>query len=173
MLGSYFLAEIHESCCNKLYRKSLIGDSRFDVNLSVAEDSSFVYGLLKKCASVKLLKDVTYCYYIREDSCMHTAIEDKHFLVLRLRDKQYEEAKVDIKLFKKFIFRYAKDIFFLLHGILHDETGKFAHRIPVLRRRILKEKKFIFLSSYLSLRFKIGAFILWLCPNLFYKIYSK
>ena len=173
MLASYFLAEIHESCCNKLYRKSVIGDSRFDVNLAVAEDSSFVYGILKKTRNIKLLSVVTYHYYIREDSCMHTVIEDKHFLVLQLRDRQYEEAKADIKLFEKFIFRYAKDIFFLLHGILHDESRKFAYRIFNLRIRILQEKKFIFLSSYLNLRFKIGVFILWLCPKLFYKIYSK
>ena len=173
MLSGYFLGEIYESSCNKLYRRSVIGDLRFDEGLAVAEDSSFVYNVLKNTKSIKLLDDTTYFYYIRENSCIHSVISDKHFKVMDLRDKQYKEIENNVWLFKKFIFKYAKDIFYLIHEILHDDSKKYLYRIPDLRKKIVKEKWFVFSSPNLSTRFKIGVLLLWLCPKVFYKLYSK
>lgn len=173
MLSRYFLAQIQESSCNKLYKKSVIGNIRFNEALSVAEDSQFVYTILKKSDNIKIIKDITYHYYIRKNSCMQSGISEKHFGIMTLRDEQYKETETDEKLYRKFIYRYAKDIFYLIHEILIDKNKKFNDRIPALRKKLLKEKKYIFLSEDLNIHFKIGVFILWLFPTLFYKLYSK
>lgn len=173
MLSRYFLAQIQESSWNKLYKKSVIGNIRFNEALSVAEDSQFVYTILKKSDNIKIIKDITYHYYIRKNSCMQSGISEKHFGIMTLRDEQYKETETDEKLYRKFIYRYAKDIFYLIHEILIDKNKKFNDRIPALRKKLLKEKKYIFLSEDLNIHFKIGVFILWLFPTLFYKLYSK
>ena len=173
MIASYFLAQIQESSCNKLYKKTVISSVRFDEDVAVAEDSEFVYNVLKHARKIKLLKDITYHYYIRENSCMHAVITEKHFAVMALRDKQYREVVHNKRLFQAFVYRYAKDIFFLIYGILHDENNKFKNRIPALRKKVLIEKKYIFKSRELKLKFKIGVLLLWLCPELFYKMYSR
>lgn len=173
MLSYYFLAKIQESSWNKLYKRTAIGDIRFNEGLCVGEDSTFVYNVLKRTKSVKLIKDITYYYYIREGSCMHEVIGDKHFSIMQLRDKQFVDANKTKELFEGFIFRYAKDIFYLIHGILEVEKSKYENRLPELRKRILKEKRFILTSKHLNSRFKIGVLILWFAPRLFYKLYSK
>lgn len=173
MISSYFFAQIQESGCNKLYKKTVIGDLRFNESLAVAEDSEFVYGVLHRAKNIRMLKEITYHYYMREDSCMHTVIGDKHFGILALRDRQFKEIKENKKLYKAFVFRYAKDIFFLIHGILHDSSKKFTEQLPMLRERVLREKMRIFSSSQLNSRFKLGVLLLWLCPKQFYKIYSR
>lgn len=173
MLCCYFRSVIQESCWNKLYKKSFIGDLRFDENLSVAEDSDFVYRLLKKAGKVKLIKDVTYKYYIRHDSCMQAGIKEKHFGIMSLRERQMADVRTDSVVFKSFIYRYSKDVFYIMHGILTDSENEFKDRLPTLRKKLLGNKKNILFSKYLNLHFKIGFIILWLFPVLFYKIYSK
>ncbi len=173
IIGAYFLNIIQESCCNKLFKKSAIGDTRFDNSLAVAEDSKFTYTILKNAARVKLIDDVTYYYFSREDSCMHQNLTEKHFDPLKLRDMQLSEIGNDKELYKKFIHIDSKFCFYLIREILLDDSKKYVDRLPTLRCRVLKHKFKIFVSEYLGLRFKIGVFLLWLCPPLFYKIYSK
>lgn len=173
MLSRYFLTQIQEFSCNKLYKRSLIGNMRFNEAFAIAEDSEFVYSLLKKSRSIKLMQEVTYHYYIRRDSCMHKKISEKNFDVLELRDKQYKDVKGNKKLFEKFIYRYSNDILYLIHRILNDQDKQFFDKIPDLRKRVLKEKKYIFLARDVKLRFKAGLLILWILPNLFYKLYGK
>lgn len=50
------------SSVNKLYSRSLIGDTRFDVNIKMSEDQKFIYGLLQKVDYV--IYDPTICYNI-------------------------------------------------------------------------------------------------------------
>ncbi len=173
IIGAYFLNRIQESCCNKLFKKSAIGDIRFDSSLAVAEDSKFTYTVLKNADKVKLIDDITYYYFSREDSCMHQNLNDKHFDPLKLRDMQLSEIGDDEELYKKFIYIDSKLCFYLIREILLDNSKKYADRLPGLRNRVLKYKFKIFVSEYFGLRFKIGAFLLWIYPTLFYKIYGK
>lgn len=173
ILGSYFLNQTQESSCNKLYKKSAIGDTRFDEDLAVAEDSKFLYTVLKKASKLKHIPYITYHYFCREDSCTHEVLQEKHFAPLSVRNMQFSEICNDKDLFEKFLFSDSKLSFHLIKEILLDRSGKFKDRLPIIRNRVLRNKFHIFLSKYLGLRFKIGVMLLWLCPKLFYKIYSK
>jgi hypothetical protein len=42
-----------------------------------------------------------------------------------------------------------------------------------LRSKILKKKKKVFLSSEIPFKNKVGVFLLWICPYLFYKMICK
>lgn len=173
IIGAYFLNIIQESCCNKLFKKSVIGDIRFDNSLAVSEDSKFTYTVLKNTKKVKLISTITYHYFIREDSCMHQSLAEKHFDPLKLRDMQLKEIGNDKELCKKFIYIYSKLCFYLIKEILLDRNKGFVDRLTMLRRRVLKNKFKIFVSKHFNVRFKIGVLILWLCPPIFYKIYGK
>lgn len=173
IIGAYFLHQIHESCCNKLYKRALIGDTRFDTALEVAEDSKFVYNLLKKAQRVKTVADTTYHYFVRENSCTRQQLAEKHFDPLKLRDMQFGEIGDNKSLRDKLIYSDSKLTFFVIRQILQDESGKFRDRLPALRARVMKYKQNVFFSKHIGARFKIGAVLLWLFPKLFYKIYSK
>ncbi len=173
ILGGYFLGEIKESSCNKLYHKALIGDLRFDTNLRVAEDSIFVHTYIKKAKRVKLMTDITYHYYIHGDSCMHSKIKEAHFYPMVLRDELLKECKGNKTLYKKWVSFEAHLCFYLIRLILINGDNPFVDRIQELRQRVVTKKQYILFSSYYTARFKSGVVLLWLCPKLFYKIYSK
>ncbi len=173
ILGSYFLGEIKESSCNKLYRRETIGELRFDTNLKVAEDSVFVHSLIKKSNRIKLMDNITYHYRMHEESCMNSKVKDVHFYPLKLRDDYLKECEGNKALYKKWVSFDVHLCFFLIRLILTNDGADFAHRIPELRKRALKNKRYVFFSRYYNRRFKIGMLLLWLCPPLFYKIYSR
>lgn len=173
VLSYYFTAQDQNYCVNKLYKKSVIDGIRFNEKFAVAEDSEFVYNVFKRTDRIKLTEYITYHYFIRSDSCMHCDVSEKNFAVLELRERQYKEVENNKQLFKKFMYRYSNDILYLIHRILGDKSGKFKDRIPELRKKLLKEKKYIFTVSDISLRFKAGVLLIWLFPSLFYRLYGK
>ncbi len=173
ILGSYFLHDIRESCWNKLYRRETIGDLRFDVNLSVAEDAVFVYSFIKKSRKIKIINRITYHYYINAESCMHSKLKEVHFYPLVLRDEYLREWKDNKNLYKKCVSFEIHTCFVLLRQILFSKSEEFYHKIKDLRKRVVTKKRFVLFSPYYSLRIKIGVLLLWLCPKLFCKIYSK
>lgn len=173
MIDDFFLARIWESSWNKLYSRAFIGGTRFNENHAVAEDSEFIFELIKRAHAVKLITDATYHYNIREDSCMQSGISEKQFDVLAVREKQYKEISSDAELIADFAPLYAKNLFFLIHEALLDKDGRFKDRIPSLREKAIELRKYVFRSKALKLRFKLGMLLLWLFPGLFYKLYSR
>ena len=172
ILGGYFLAEIKESCWNKLYRRDCIGDIRFDTTLSVAEDSVFVHDVIKRAKKVKLLSIVTLHYRIHGNSCMHSEVKEIHFLPMKLRDQYLVECEGNKELYKKWVSFEAHLCFYLIRMIVADEQKKFYDRIAELRKKVVTKKRYILFSPYYSSRFKLGVLLLWISPNLFYKLYK-
>ena len=173
IVQSYFFNHIQESSCNKLFRRTAIGDVRFDETLAVAEDSKFVYAVLKQTKCVRLIADITYYYYIRSDSCVHDALADKHFAVLTLRDAQYEEIQRDASMRRAFACKYVQDVFHLIHCVLQDASGTHTHRLPSLRKRVLRLKGVLLTQKTVSTKLKIGVLLLWLAPSVFYRTYRR
>ncbi len=173
ILGCYFVYDIREGCCNKLYRKEVIGDLRFDTSVKVAEDSIFVHDFITKAKRVRIINNITYNYYIHNESCMHSKLKEEHFYPLVLRDKYVTECGNNKELYKKWVSYEAHATFVLLRQILTSGSDEFFDRLKGLRKRVVTKKRHILFAPYYSKRFKIGVLILWLAPKLFYKIYSK
>ncbi len=72
--------------CNKMFRKSLIGDLRFREDIAIYEDLLFVEEYLLKANSVKLCARSLYNYFYREDSAMHKKMSPKRLDALTSLD---------------------------------------------------------------------------------------
>lgn len=167
-LGNYFLEIITQSVCNKLYKADVIKDLRFDCNLAVGEDSAIIYELCKT-SSFKLISNITYHYFTRDDSAMHSKASAKHFAPLALFDMQLTECGQNRDLAKKCTRRNIFYIFYLLRLCLH--SGELCENIPNLRKRILNSKWQILFLRYYPIRYKVGTAVLWIFPKLFYKYF--
>ena len=62
----------------KLFRRKIIGDTRFNESLSYAEDKLFVFAVMSKCSSIKTVAGDVYAYYMRPGSLGSDTSSDKH-----------------------------------------------------------------------------------------------
>ena len=68
LLGNLF----SPSVCNKLFKKSVIGDIRFDTNLKINEDLLFDYYTFKKAKRTVYINLCMYSYHIEDTSSCKT-----------------------------------------------------------------------------------------------------
>lgn len=57
---------------NKLYRKEIFGDIRFDEKVQVNEDCLYTYEVMKRCQKACLLCVPLYHWFFRQDSACHS-----------------------------------------------------------------------------------------------------
>lgn len=76
------------SVWGKLYRRGIIGDTRFDVGRRVHEDSFFLFELLLKCPTVSVGCEYVYRYFITPGSASRAAFSDKFFDILYFADRK-------------------------------------------------------------------------------------
>ena len=67
----------------KLFKRKVIGKTRFAEDLTYAEDKLFVFEILTKCSSVMTLSSAVYGYYIRPGSLGSDITSDTHILKLK------------------------------------------------------------------------------------------
>lgn len=72
-----------DSCWAKLFKRDFIGDLRFDVSLSYAEDKLFVFELLSRAGSVMAFSSPVYSYYIAAGTLGSDRASDRHLSQLR------------------------------------------------------------------------------------------
>lgn len=75
--------ELLDSPWAKLFRLKAIGKTRFDKDLNYAEDKLFVFELLAKCASIRIVPQTVYGYYIHAGSLGSDISSDRHIEKLR------------------------------------------------------------------------------------------
>lgn len=75
--------EMLDSPWAKLFKRKVIGDTRFHEDLNYAEDKLFVFEILSKCSSVLTVSAATYGYYHRSGSLGSDISSDRHLLKLR------------------------------------------------------------------------------------------
>ena len=81
------------SSWNKLYRRSWVGQTRFDARYTIAEDWTFVSQLAKKGGRVAQINVPLYFYYQRPDSMLRTGGFYGRYLAVQLQQKLYSEFK--------------------------------------------------------------------------------
>lgn len=65
------------ACWNKIFRRSLIGDDRFQEGLSIGEDMLFVIRYLNHCKKVHYISDACYVYVLNQDSALQQTYKKK------------------------------------------------------------------------------------------------
>lgn len=78
------------SSCAKLIRKSCIGETRFNPEIKINEDSYFVFQLLCKEPVFIGTEDKVYLYRKNPESASRAFFSEKFFDILRVADLKYE-----------------------------------------------------------------------------------
>ena len=77
----------------KVYRRDLIGETRFEPGVRVAEDLQFLFRLLRKEPKALTLDTDAYNYVVRESSVANTGYAEKGWDAVRVLEECREEAE--------------------------------------------------------------------------------
>ncbi len=80
-----------ETCWGRLYRRSSVGEIRFDKTMRIAEDGKFLWTVLNNVSKVKVIPDCVYSYCINDGSVVHSGFNEKYFDEIK-----FSEELVDI-----------------------------------------------------------------------------
>lgn len=76
---NYLKGIIEPNCTDKLFKKSILNDLKFDENLSHSEDKKFVFEYLLKCNNSIIIPFAKYHYIIHNGSAMRTGFDKTRF----------------------------------------------------------------------------------------------
>lgn len=126
---------------NKLFKRSLIGDIRFDTSLKHNEDKLFLFEIYKQCHSYSHITYEGYRYYNREGSASNSLLSYSFFdvaLVAEIIEQEISDGD-----YQRTTQHYARQssILALLNlyrtMTLSDNLGDFKIEYDALRRKIL------------------------------------
>jgi len=76
--------------CNKLYKRSAIGDVLFDKDMSYGEDTYFIVRILGNVHTAKIVDSYLYYYFHRKESVVSEPVNARSFEYLENTKKVYE-----------------------------------------------------------------------------------
>lgn len=173
-LKNYYIPELHEMsvvACNKLYKKTVIGDIRYPVGL-LHEDEATTCKFIFSANKVAVCKAHLYYYFQRQDSIMR-----KEFSVKRLDALKAIRIRMDFYKDKKLEELFQKDCYFFLNQALIGYYKLYKQKnmdIKIKRYLIEEYRKIYKLSDKLcwSKKDKILLSISYLFPSFFGKLVS-
>ena len=78
--------KLNNSACNKLYKKSIIGELRFPVGLIHGEDLIFNLQYISRCRKAVKVRMPLYYYRERNDSITHSHLSESRFDEIKSKD---------------------------------------------------------------------------------------
>ena len=117
--------KIRSSTCDKLYRRELFEDIKYNVKISTGEDFVLNYLLIKKSNVIIITDKIGYIYYERNDSCSKGRIKKKHFDIFEIMSEMAENEKNE-ELYRYWTLRKAMFAMnFLRRMIPENDFSKF------------------------------------------------
>ncbi len=165
--------------CNKLIKKTVIGNLRFNTDYKIAEDMLLFFECAKNGKTLIFVNKPLYYYYQREDSAMHKPFYKGAFDTLEVLEK-FEADCDNEKLTKAWMSYYLPNLISVSQKIIN--TGLFIEKASEIRSKIVKRKKDIFSFKPLeinsrvrsiNIKNKLYVLFIWLCPMLVYKLYPS
>lgn len=147
----------------RLYRRSVLGDLRFNNNLGMSEDTLFMIDLMNKANTIGISSHVWYNYYINDYSISRRKVNDKvikdHMSFIKeIYKRMIIEENKEIK--NAYIFRIFKSLINLvdlikssnknnlLNDILNDEIFKYLNDLDISDYINISDKEIEFLNNY-------------------------
>ena len=158
---------IRPETANKIYKKSLFDNVRFNPDIHYAEDLLINYELLKNAKTAVGISDCLY-HYVQESgnsstTALITPYRAQSYRVL----KQIVDEQSGTPLFEIAVCRYVKGIFALLTRLCKcKDKALFDKYFPIYRSEIKRYKHLIKGADY-SKKHKLAAFLLVHFPHLF------
>lgn len=81
------------SSCAKVFRRELVGETRFPEGIRVAEDQKFMFDLLRKKPKTLILDMDAYNYFMRDTSVTHSGYAEKGWDAIRVLDSCEEQTE--------------------------------------------------------------------------------
>jgi len=153
------------SIWNKIYRRSLIDNHRFNEDLRFAEDFHFNACIMLECSILSTIDVSFYHYYMRNSSLTHDAISDEHLKGFFIYGFVKEHISGDDALKTVSEKEVSEGLRLLDSSIGHSEISK--QNIKMLIKAIKVGRKHIFTNRFMGRFDKIRAFSVCLFPDLY------
>lgn len=162
-LSSFLIDKISPAIWDKIYKKSLLDDIRFDESLLIGEDILFCLNVFYKCKKVTFVDEYLYHYLQNDTSLMHT-ISPKLLHFKNIVDK-IDEEKVEYlvnNLKEEFDYFKLEMITRGIHSIssLQNKINKKQVEEYLKEYCVKEDLNKIIKSKYYSKNIKIEIFIL-------------
>lgn len=156
---------------NKVLRKSIIGKTRFDSNLTNSEDRLFLYEIYKKNPKVVKYNAPKYIYYYNYDSASKGEFSLKHLSVLESATRIYDDvlANYDYSL-EALNYMFENCIVFERKLALSTNKNDYLDYYNNTRNKIISLSKEIKLSKKRKLEVIILKYFNFLYPTFVEKI---
>lgn len=147
------------SACNKLFKKSIVANFRFPVNIIHGEDLIFWLKVLNQNLVIVSIDFFGY-YYIKNDNSITTSIFSESSLhEVFCKDRAYEIIKEKFPEYsEKAISWCAKARLNLIRKITISNPDKYLDKIKEYKNWLFKNKKKFF--EFLPIKFKIEYYLL-------------
>ncbi|MCD7872604.1 MAG: glycosyltransferase [Clostridiales bacterium] len=160
------------SVCNKIYKKSVVENVRFNETLKYAEDTLFNFEAALNINKIAVWNLGKYHYRNNISSVSHESFSRERFDEHRVMDMIFSIAP-DYSM----PWCVKGDIMKCFRTIRQMEaSGSCTEKFPEIRGRIVRNKKQVFCSGLYSIPAKLKTLLLWLFPGLYkfiIKIYGR
>ena len=143
ILKNFFLMNnIGWNVWGKIYKKSLVGDTRFIVGKRTAEDMYFVYEILNKAHTLVMNNNTLYNYEKQDNSAMTDSNCMKFFDTYELVNKVFEDETLDDELKNaQFNFYIKSELWFFRFINAKDKNNENKSEIKKARKKFLDNIK--------------------------------
>lgn len=171
ILVEYAKGNITNNIWNKIFKRELVSEIKFDVNYAVGEDAKFVYECCKISNGIFITNFIGYFYYCRSDSVMREKFQPRRMEYLRLLDEQIQENWNNRDLKNILISRINLDGINMASRLAM--TNEWNKCLPTLQSYIKKYIVAAMLSDKVSIRSKCITLCVIFVPGLYRKIKSR
>lgn len=156
---------------NKLYRRVVVGDVRYDSADGCSEDIMYNFRVLSKTQKVVYGDKPLYHYAVRADSITQDVFKPEAFSIIRAKHIIMEAHKDDAQVRPYCLKGYLNSAMIVMNNML--SSGQCLEYYPGLRAEILKYKWTVWRSSMYGARDKAKMLLLALSAKLYRKAVPK
>lgn len=129
---------IGPSCCNKLFKKSVIGTTRFHSQFKIGEDSLFAFTCFQKADKAVFIDSCFYTYFSAETSaCVHTDFVKKREDLFRVNSLIYKESKG--KGYEQLAYtRMNSGLLSLYRSYINENDEKYKQKAGSVRKQVIQ-----------------------------------
>lgn len=158
-------------CWNKFFKKSVINDNLFPNNMSVLEDTYFLFEVLQHASKIYYLAKPLYYYCFNTDSVVRNvnmlfSEDGHHYLYLYSLHKILQDFKFNLKnqmMINARIFEFAVDV---KHFVVHHKKYYSSALLDNLNQDITANMSAFFKSKKYTFKHKLRLLILMLFPHI-------